>query len=183
MNFAVRPLVEITDVDAAAHSLREHLADPANLDIRDEFPRSFERYSAAQGAVVTDLLMSQAACYPGKREHFVPYASCLAVGMAAVQIVGPRAVPEGVDPTWPNVGGFVCQPWRGRGLGTMLWKACLRSVHDEFGGNAWTLVRPNNIPSQITIQRVGFHKIGEMPPDDLEGPRDILIYQASEAVA
>jgi predicted acetyltransferase len=98
----------------------------------------------------------------GKREQFIVFSGQKAVGMAIVtnQISAPTEVPE----EWPNLSGFILNPYRAHGLGRLSINHRVRVVHEHFGGHAWTYVRKGNIPAEKIVLGAGFTRTDIVVP-------------------
>ena len=104
----VELLTPASNIPDIIGDLRPLLRDPSNADIATEFPMSAQRYSGDFSASVYNLEAAAADCEPGRRRQFIVFAGERAVGMSVVRI--DQDAPKGIDPAWPNLSGFVCNP-------------------------------------------------------------------------
>jgi hypothetical protein len=170
MNY-IKNLNEITDLQAVAEDIADLLEQTSNADIAVEFPSSVAAYTGDINKVVDNLIAVQGESYPGVRQQFIACSGLRAVGMSVVRFAD--KVPDGVDIGWPNVSGFVCNPFRGRGIGRLSLMKRLEAIDAQFGGSAWTRIKVHNVHSQQMVEHAGFVQIGM----DTEG----LIYTYNSA--
>ena len=152
----VVPISEIESFNQIATDMSELLVNGENQDIADGFPATVERYTAEHDEVVTNLEMAQSRFEIGKHEQFIVFAGERAVGLSV--ITSNLDIPEGIDPTWPNISGFICNPFRGRGLGRLSIETRMDVVRRDFESHAWTFVKDDNVISEHLVLGVGFHK-------------------------
>jgi hypothetical protein len=157
----VRNISEVNDLLPVASDFTDLLIRNDNADIALEFPGSVARYSGNVENVLGNLLETREGCVPGIRQQFIAFAGERAVGIAAIRFADDTQLPEGIDSSWPNYSGFVCNPYRNRGLGTLSALEGLRVVDSQFGGKAWTKVKKTNISSHKMVTRAGFVVVGE----------------------
>jgi hypothetical protein len=155
----VRNISEIEDFDAIANDFSVLLGDASNTDIVLEFPATVTRYSGDVGEVTRNLVDTKANCQTGVRQQFVAFSGARAVGMSVVRLID--NVPDGVDTTWPNVSGFVCNPYRHQGIGSLSLLTRMSVVDRQFNGNAWTQVKKANVYSHRMVTNAGFLVISE----------------------
>ncbi|MDB5716429.1 MAG: hypothetical protein JWO15_3826 [Sphingomonadales bacterium] len=156
---AIKNFNEIENFTPIAHDLIELLGRVDNQDVAAEFPGSVARYTGNADQVIHNLIETKYACRPGVRQQFIAFAGERAVGISAVRFAD--EVPSGIEPSWPNVSGFVCSPYRNRGIGRMSLLERLKVVDSQFNGNAWTKVKQSNIHSHRMVTHAGFEVIGE----------------------
>jgi hypothetical protein len=161
MNF-IKNISDFDDFAVVAHDISALLRMPENHDIAIDFPGSVARYSRDVDEVVAEFQKTQQACRPGVRQQFIAMAGDRAVGMSVIQLAG--EVPEGIDASWPNVSGFVCNPYRNQGIGRLSLLARLQVADEQFGGRAWTKVRNDNAFSRRMVTHAGF-----VPVHDTDG--------------
>lgn len=152
----VTPFSEIEDFSQVATDINSLLTNGKNLDIASEFPATYQRYTTEHDEVVRNLETAQSRFEVGKHEQFIVFAGERAVGLSV--ITSNLDIPEGIDPSWPNISGFICNPLRGQGLGRLSIEARMNVVHQDFGGHAWTFVRDDNVVSEHLVLDVGFRK-------------------------
>jgi L-amino acid N-acyltransferase YncA len=148
------PFTDIRDFESVAIDLNDLLLDPTNEDIGLDFKTAKSSYTGDPWRVAEHLAAVQASCELGVKEQFIVFAGPRAVGMSIVTTQ--THMPKGVNPKWPNVSGFVCNPYRGHGIGRLSLERLLESVHENFGGHAWTEVRVDNILSQRLVTSAAF---------------------------
>lgn len=151
-----RALVAITNVGdyrRAASDLHEFISAYPNDDIESEFPGTLVQYSSLTSAQhnLERLIKSHS---PGFREIFVVFAGTHAVGQAIVTVS--NNPPDAVDPSSPNVSGWIARPYRGQGIGKFSLRERLKVVEERFGGSAWTLVNKTNMISENNVRAAGF---------------------------
>ncbi len=152
----VTPLNEVMDTQRAALDLRRLLLLQENVDIKNDFPATVKRYSESPERAIESIEDAYRTYDRGKKEQFIVYSGGVAVGMSiATNLI---EAPEGVDPAWPNLSGFICKPYRQRGLGKLSLQIRLQAVTESFDGHAWTLVREGNEPSERLVLGQGFVK-------------------------
>ena len=139
-----------------------------------DFPATVERYGNDIDCAIDNFAEASATCVEGERELFCTLLGEKVVGICIVTKLD--VVPAGINPDWPNLSGFIMNPYRGIGLGRFSLEQRLEIVHKNFGNNAWTLVRDGNLVSEHLVQSVGF-KQTTSPPD--ENNRMLYTYDAS----
>lgn len=159
---AITPLQDIDDLKSVALDLSELLASSDNADIKIHFPVTVRRHTGDLAVVHRNLIESAQACEPGRREQFIIFSGVRAVGMSVVTLL--PEVPKQVDKTWPNLSGFICQPFRGQGLGRISMERRMIAVRDDFDNHAWTYVRKGNSPAEHLVTDVGFRKTDHEVP-------------------
>lgn len=155
----VKNMVDVQGWGLVASDFDSLLSDSSNADIATEFPASVARYTGDIAEVEANLLAAQLDCRPGVRQQFVAFSGVRAVGMSVVRLVDDP--PYKIDPAWPNVSVFVCNPYRGQGIGRLSMIAHAGVIADQFGGHAWTRVRTQNAPSRCMVERAGFVPVRE----------------------
>jgi GNAT superfamily N-acetyltransferase len=158
----IRPIQDIDSYMATAIDLSSLLQDPANEDIGMHFPGTVSRYSGSFDAVAANLREAADQCETGKREQFIAFSGGVAVGMSIV--TNQVESPEGVDDSWPNLSGFVLNPYRNQGIGRLAMEHRIKVVERNFGGHAWTYVRKGNIPAEKIVTGAGFKKTDTVVP-------------------
>lgn len=159
---AVTPLQSINDLESVASDLSELLASSENEDIKIHFPATVRRHTGDVEVVRQNLIEAADACVPGRREQFIIFSGSRAVGMSVVTLL--PDTPEQINPAWPNLSGFVCQPYRGRGLGRLSMERRMRAVRENFDDHAWTYVRKGNMPAEHLVSEAGFKKTDVIVP-------------------
>ena len=150
-------LTEIDDFTSTAKDLSSLLQRPDNADIAGEFPATVSRYG---GDVVESKAHLEAArdLYKiGSREQFIVFSGEHAVGMCLISNALDTP-PEGINPSAPNISGFISNPYRARGLGRLSIEERMKVLKKNFDNRAWTFVRDGNFPSEHLVTSVGFQK-------------------------
>jgi hypothetical protein len=158
------PLGEVSSLHSIAVDFNDILSRKDNADIADEFPATVARYGHGVRRAVINLTEASASCVKGERELFLPHLGEQVVGLCIVTKFD--EVPDGVDTEWPNLSGFIMNPYRGLGLGRFSLEQRLEVVTNNFGNNAWTLVTEGNEVSEHLVQSVGFRKVPNTKPDE-----------------
>jgi hypothetical protein len=153
MNRIIR-LSELPHLESVAHDIREQLSDPINQDLNIHFKGTVARYTGEEDEVLTNLEEARDLCETGKREQFIVFAGEKAVGMSIV--TNQVTPPDGIDETWPNISGFICNPYRSLGLGRLSIQHRMKIVDNNFDGHAWTYVRKGNVPAEKIVLAAGF---------------------------
>ena len=109
------------------------------------------------------------------REQFIVSFGQRAVGLCLItnQIESPPCI----DQAWPNISGFIMNPFRGRGLGRFSIEERMKIVEQNFGNHAWTLVRDGNARSEHLVLDVGFEKT-DQKVDGWEG-HHLFVYEGA----
>lgn len=166
-------LADLEEFRGPSYDLAELLNRPDNADISDRFPLTVERFKSGFAGEFY-LAKTKELCEPGVREQFIIFSGQTAVGMSIVTV---SALPrEGVDPSWPNLSGFICNPYRRQGLGIFSLQERLKVVDQRFGGEAWTAVDMDNIASQRMVEAAGLKLIGDYTDED--GAKFLYTYSA-----
>lgn len=158
--FEIALVTEVTNFPELAAGYAALLNDPANADIKLDFPNTVARYSSDLSEAVSRFQTAQARCEAGGRDQFALIADGVLVGNASVD--KPDELPPGVPPTFANVSLFVCHPYRGNGLGGLALNRQLKVVHEKYPG-VWTTVRESNQASNRLFISRGFEPIGSRP--------------------
>ncbi len=152
----VVPFSEIENFNQIATDMSTLLANGQNQDIADGFPATVARYTTEHEEVIANLETAQSRFEAGKHEQFIIFAGARAVGLSV--ITSNLDIPEGIDPSWPNISGFICNPFRGQGLGRLSIETRMDFVRQDFNGHAWTFVKDDNVISEHLVLSVGFQK-------------------------
>lgn len=155
---SIKPLSQGINFSKLAQDLAKLLTSPENADIAVEFPMSFERYTGNLAKVENNLKVAAEASLRGMRQQFVAFAGDVAVGMSIIQVA--EAGLDDINPNWPNVSTFICNPYRASGLGRLSMKTLLRVANEQFDGKAWTRVAKTNLPSKKLVEAAGFLESG-----------------------
>ncbi|MGI9027611.1 MAG: hypothetical protein ACR2FM_02070 [Candidatus Saccharimonadales bacterium] len=128
---------------------------PGNQDIDAEFPGTLNQYRDLKSSKqnLDQLVTSHEV---GSRELFVVMAGSITVGQAIITVI--KQPPEQVDPSWPNVSGWIVGAFRGQGLGKLSLQKRLEIVCEHFDGKAWTLVNKANHVSEANVLSAGFSR-------------------------
>lgn len=156
MTGEVKSLNEITDFESIACDFSELLVRADNADIKQQFPGTVQSYTGDLTSVVAKLEAAQADCTVGVREQFVIFSGARAVGMSVIRLIDDT--PPAINPLWPNISGFVCNPYRAQGLGRKSMQRRMQSVQENFGNRAWTYVIKGNTPSEKLVLEAGFKR-------------------------
>lgn len=154
------PLTEIDSFAAAAEAFNEHLGKEYNQDVADEFSDTVENYTAGIEATVANLEKARDLFEVGKREQFIVESGGRVVGLCL--ITNQIDIPPGIDTTWPNISGFIMNPYRGKGLGRFSIEARMKVIERDFGNHAWTFVKDSNDRSEHLVTSVGFEKTNQV---------------------
>ncbi len=152
----VLPINEVEDIKSVSESFKKLLERDDNSDIAREFPNTTRLYTGDLERSLASLEADKEHYEPGKTEKFIVFAGEQAVGLSVV--TNDIATPYGVDSAWPNLSGFVCNPFRGQGLGRLSIATRMKVVRSRFDDHAWTTVREDNFPSIALVTSVGFVK-------------------------
>jgi predicted acetyltransferase len=150
------PFQEISSVDSIAEDFNALLALEGNDDIRRDFPATVNRYGNGVEHAVESFEKTRELMRIGGREQFIVMAGARAVGLCLISTQIEQ--PPGLDTTWPNISGFVMNPFRGQGIGRFSIEERMKVVEQHFDNHAWTFVRDGNAPSEHLVLDVGFQK-------------------------
>lgn len=152
----ITPFTEIKSFDSAAADLSKLLKRTDNKDIAEGFPATVSRYGGDISEAATHMETARGLFRVGKREQFIVFSGETAVGLCI--ITNELDIPEGIIATSPNISGFVCNPYRGQGLGRLSIEERMKVVKEDFDNIAWTFVKDGNTPSEHLVMDVGFRK-------------------------
>lgn len=152
----ITPIIDITELGPVAKSLNGLLKRPDNTDIKVEFPLTVTKYGGKVTEAVVNLKKARELYGVSTREQFIVFSGQKAVGMCI--ITNQLDIPEGLDPSSPNISGFIAHPFRGQGLGRLSIEERLKFVKKDFNNRAWTFVKDGNLPSEHLVTSVGFRK-------------------------
>lgn len=155
----VRSIAEIDDFRNIAWDMSDLLTRPGNADIALEFPKTTSSYTGSIVDVVINLQKAQAECVSGVRQQFIAFAGEYAVGMSVIRFADD--LPNGITLDGPNLSGFVCKPYRNRGIGRLSLIERLKVVDEQFDGRAWTKVGKTNEFSNRMVIHAGLDLVGE----------------------
>jgi len=146
------------DLNVVSRDFNHLLKRDNNHDIAGEFPNFVKKCVQGEANVRDALSRARESISPGRTEMFIVFSGVYAVGLSVVtnDVEAPRDVG---NPDWPNLSGFVCHPFRGRGLGRLSIEKRMEVVDDNFGGKAWTLVRDGNAVSEHLVTSAGFKRV------------------------
>jgi hypothetical protein len=156
---SIKNIAEIEDFHPIARSFAELLVNRDNADIGLEFPATAARYTGDISAIVSRLREAQTDCVPGTRQQFIAFAGENAVGMSVIRFAD--ELPKVIGQNCPNLSGFVCHPYRNRGIGRLSLIERLRVVDEQFDGYAWTKVSKVNEYSNRMVACAGLVLAGE----------------------
>ncbi len=171
----ILPFSEIKNFKPIAHDLRELLVSPINADLSIEFSGTIARYTGEEDSVLANLEEARELCDQGSREQFIVFAGERAVGMSI--ITNQIETPGDISKDWPNVSGFICNPYRSRGLGRLSLERRMQVVDAEFNGHAWTYVRTGNTPAENIVLGVEFEVTDIVEPG--HGQQRVYVYEKS----
>lgn len=171
----IMPLSEISDFSAPAEDLSAVLKHPDNADIADEFPATVMRYGKTVLEAQANLEAAKDLYEIGSREQFIVLSGERAVGMCL--ITNQIDIPEGIDPTAPNISGFVANPFRNKGVGRVSIEERMKIVAKNFNNRAWTFVKDDNVISEHLVRSVGFQKTNR----EIEGWEGYHLYLFGDA--
>lgn len=172
---SIQYLPEVEHIDHVATNLSTLLKSPKNRDIEIHFSKTVQRYGGTFKEAADNLREAASICETGKRAHFIAFWGTTAVGMSIV--TNQVEAPEGVDSAWPNISGFVLNPYRQMGLGRMAMQRRMEVVDSDFGGHAWTQVRHGNTPAEKLVLEAGFEKTDIPAPGGIY--QSVYLYSAS----
>lgn len=177
----------------AAEDLHHLVCDPSNNDLVFDFQPEYKvlarSVNAAYGQLVHNALIHETGEYEqflisvqgeSQDEQLSPQTTRF-IGIASLCIAEPKFVPEMINADTPNLAAFICKPFRGRGIGKTVMRQLLDIVETNFHGEAWTLIRQANVPSQKIAVGAGFTQVGEGvgPPD--KAPVNFYTYRSPSA--
>lgn len=171
----LQPFSEIESFATIATDFNLLLSRDDNHDIKTEFPATVERYGSGVAEAIEHLETAKDLMKPGEREQFIVSSGERAVGLC--MITNQIDSPAGIDQSWPNISGFVMNPFRGHGIGRFSIEERMKIVRERFDNHAWTLVQNGNSPSEHLVQDVGFEKTDDTV-DGWDGYR-LYIYHGS----
>lgn len=160
----VENIAQVQDFTSVAEDFSQLLVTPDNVDITKEFPGIIDRYANGDLDKVVDRLETVASnCEPGNCQYFIAFAGERAVGLSIVKVSTSVAedVKDIADLSTPNLSSFVCNPYRGQGIGRLALRTRLQVVREQFGGQAWTRVEKTNAASNKIVTDAGLMPIGE----------------------
>lgn len=171
----LQPFQEIESFDSIAKDFTSLLPRDDNADIKREFPGTVRKYGENMSLAIENLEETSRHMKLGEREQFIVMMGDKAVGLCL--ITAQIENPPGVDPSWPNISGFIMNPYRGQGLGRFSIEERMKIVKQNFGDHAWTFVTNGNVRSEHLVQDVGFQKT-DLQIAGNEG-RTLYIYEGS----
>lgn len=151
----ITPYTEIESFENIAKDFNELLIRDDNQDIVAEFPW-VSKYSMGIDKTIDNFENTRDLCKPGEREQFIISFGEKAVGLGLIN--NQQDSPPGIDDSWPNISGYIMNPYRGRGLGRFSIEHRMKIIEQNFGNHAWTLVRDDNVRSEHLVSSVGFEK-------------------------
>lgn len=152
----LQPFSSIKSFQQIAEDFNTHLARGDNQDVATEFPATVVRYGSGVDEAVHNLEEARGLYETGSREQFIVLSGKRAVGLCL--ITNQIDNPPGINDSWPNISGFIMNPFRGRGLGRFSIEERMKVVEENFGNHAWTFVRDGNDHSEHLVMSVGFEK-------------------------
>lgn len=152
----ITPFVDIDNFTQPATDLAELLKRSDNEDIAEGFPATVSRYGGSVEEAVKHMEAARELYAIGRREQFIVFSGERAVGLCV--ITSELDIPEGIDPSTPNISGFVANPFRGQGLGRFSIEERMKVVKKNFDNRAWTFVKDDNYRSEHLVLSVGFRK-------------------------
>lgn len=152
----LQPFQEIDSFTQIARDFNTHLRRDDNADIQQQFPGTVKRYASGEDMAIENLESVLEYVELGKHEQFIVYFGEIAAGLCVVS--NQTKCPPNVDPSWPNLSGFIMNPFRGIGLGRFSIEQRMGVVKEDFGDRAWTLVKDGNERSEHLVLDVGFRK-------------------------
>lgn len=150
------PFKDINSFTGIAQDFTELLARDDNEDIRNQFPETVGRYGKNVLDAVENFEITKTLIKTGEREQFIVSCGEKAVGLCLIS--AQIKSPPGIDDSWPNISGFIMNPYRGRGLGRFSIEERMKVVKNNFSNHAWTFVRDDNLISEHLVLSVGFEK-------------------------
>lgn len=152
----LRPLQEIESFQTIAEDFDAYLDRQDNNDIAGEFPATVRRYGSGVQAAIDNFEEARELTKIGEREQFIVTMGEQAVGLCL--ITSQIDNPPGIDESWPNISGFIMNPFRGQGLGRFSIEQRMKVIQERFDDHAWTFVRDGNVRSEHLVLSAGFEK-------------------------
>lgn len=152
----ITPLTEISVFSKPAEDLGDLLKRADNLDVAEEFPATVARYGGSASEAEANLEEARNLYTVGSREQFIVFSGEKAVGMCL--ITNQMDIPDGINPSAPNISGFVSNPFRNQGIGRISIEERMKIVEKNFSNRAWTFVKDTNSKSEHLVLSVGFQK-------------------------
>ena len=128
------------------------------------------RQDGFEEPVVADFARAALATDP----EYGPWSARLLLLKPSLQMIGhirfhTRPVEDSVE-----FGYSVFTPWRRQGYATEAAGALMRWAAEQHGVKRFVAsVRPDNLPSQRVVAKLGFHRVGEQF-DDVDGLEDVF---------
>lgn len=169
------PLTEINSFAEIATDFNDFLPRHDNQDVKLEFPTTVKNYGMGVESAIRNLEEARNLYKTGEREQFIISSGERAVGLCI--ITSQLKQPLGIDASWPNISGFIVNPFRGRGLGRFSIEERMKVVENNFNNHAWTFVRHGNKRSEHLVLSVGFKKLDQV----VEGheDKDLFIFDGN----
>lgn len=128
------------------------------------------RHDGFEQPIVADFARATLATDPA----YGPWSARLLLLKPSLQMIGhirfhSRPVEDAVE-----FGYAVFMPWRCHGYATEAAAAVMRWAAEQHGVKRFVAsVRPDNLPSQRVVAKLGFRKVGEQM-DDVDGLEDVF---------
>ena len=132
------------------------------------------RQDGFEEPVVADFARAMLATDP----EYGPWSARLLLLKPALEPIGhirfhSRPVENAVE-----FGYSVFTPWRCRGFATEAARGIMRWAAEQHGVRRFIAsVRPDNLPSQRVVAKLGFRKVGQQL-DDIDGIEDVLHFDS-----
>lgn len=151
---SLTPINEIDNLGLVAYDLNQLMSSPENEDIKLDFPVTAALYSRGLATAMNALSHEAGLFEYGRREVYIVNLGHRVAGLCVVSCIS--NTPPVISKETPNFSEFICQPYRGNGLGRFSLEQCIKIFGERFEGKAWTEVRDNNEASKHLVKSVGF---------------------------
>tara|TARA_B100002049_G_scaffold196443_1_gene154061 strand:- start:29 stop:544 length:516 start_codon:yes stop_codon:yes gene_type:complete len=151
----ILPLSEVPNIAQSSSDLAELVSQPINDDLVDDFPKLVSTYRLGSEAAHGHLLHNLPLQNRRSTDVFVVFSGNMAVGLSVISFDVTPPIEIG-DLEQPNLSGFICNPFRGKGLGALSLDHRLAIIGEKHGNKAWTLVRHGNHRSMDMLVKRGF---------------------------
>ena len=165
----VKSFRDITNAEmmSVAIDITSHMTDPRSDDLRVDFPGLRIRFGGSIADTHDQLLQSAQSCHQGGRDRFVVFCQGHVAGLSYIETERAQGRPEHMDSQVPNLSGFIFSQWRRRGLGRLSLLHRLEVVDEYFDGQAYAVVRKDNIASHRLMRSIGVLRLIDPTADPL----------------
>lgn len=155
----VESFSDIQDFHPIAVDLAPLLQSKANDDIAPQFPDIISKYAGQIDVAIRNFQEAQGECEPGVQQQSVAHLNRQSVGLGGVKLRFGN--PKNVPTICPNMWGFICNPYRGQGIGRLLLAKNLEIVDEQFGGMAWTRITKTDGATIQAVESAGLQRLDE----------------------